>query len=343
MIDWKKYKKNFVSKAEKLEISSKKIEKFLNYANNLNKSNLPIIFDFFHFSRLVGYTENYILGATNFPEFFYREFKIKKKSNGYRKINEPLPSLKEIQKWILKNILYKLKVSRFSKAFIPGNTIKDNAKFHKGQRIVLTIDLKDFFNSIKFIEIYRIFRKAGYTNSISVLLSKLSTLNDSLPQGSPTSPYLSNLVFNSLDNRISGFCTKRKIRYTRYADDLTFSGDFSTGMVIKFVKKIIKSKNLCINNKKLRTMYQYKRQEVTGIVVNEKLQTARTFRKELRKDIYYIKKYGIESHIEKKKIHKANYINHLLGKINFILFVNPNDNEARANFNFLKEHLKIQQ
>jgi RNA-directed DNA polymerase len=337
MIDWKKYKKNFVSKAEKLEISTKKIEKFLNYAKNLNNSNLPIIFDFFHFSRLVGYTENYILGTTNFPDFFYREFKIKKKSKGYRKINEPLPSLKEIQKWILKNILYNLKVSRFSKAFIPGSTIKDNAKFHKGQKIVLAIDLKDFFNSIKFIEIYRIFKKAGYTNSLSVLLSKLCTLNDSLPQGAPTSPYLSNLVFNSLDNRISGFCTKRKIRYTRYADDLTFSGDFNPGMIIKFVKNVIKTKNLKINKKKIREMKRHERQEITGIVVNEKLQAPRNYRKEIRKEIYFIKKFGLESHIERRKLTKANYVNHLLGKINFVHYINPNDNEITNYYNYLIE------
>ncbi|MFA7361976.1 MAG: retron St85 family RNA-directed DNA polymerase [Candidatus Kapaibacterium sp.] len=339
MIDWKIYSTHYREIASENGLRKNQIDKLLAYAKKLNDLDLPIIYDLKHFSLLVGYSDEYILKASNNSIPFYRNFRIKKKSGRYRNISEPLPNLKDIQKWILNNILYKIPVSKFAKAFIPNITLKDNAKFHRSQNILLTIDIENFFDSIRFIEVYKLFKHNGYSKGVSVLLSKLCTLEDRLPQGAPTSPYLSNMVFNSLDNRISQFCINREIRYTRYADDLSFSGDFKPGMIIKFVKYVIKSKKLKLNKNKTRTMFNHQRQEVTGIVVNKRMQVARNVRRKLRQDVFYIQKYGLNDHIRRKDIKESNYIKHLLGLSNFIKFVNPKDEKAVYNFDFLKQLL----
>jgi RNA-directed DNA polymerase len=139
----------------------------LNYGSRLALSGLPIIFDGKHFSKLVGYDPNFVFGVSNAPGRYYRTFKIPKKSGGERKIAEPLPSLKEIQRWILVHILEKIKPESAAKAYIKGLSLKDNARFHRKQPIVLHLDIKDFFPSINRRRIFTIFRSLGYSTSVA--------------------------------------------------------------------------------------------------------------------------------------------------------------------------------
>lgn len=202
------------------------------------------------------------------------------------------------------------------------------------------MDIKNYFGSIKYINVYSFFRELGYTKSIAVMLSNICTLNNSLPQGSPTSPMLANLVTRNVDKRIAGYAIKNKIRYTRYADDITISGDFEVGAVIRVVKSILKSEEFKINNGKTRVRTQNQQQEVTGIVVNEKLQVPRNYRRDLRQKVYFIKKYGLQSHLDFIKEHdKINYLYTLLGMANFIININPTDVEPKKNYNFIKHIL----
>lgn len=149
--------------------------------------------------------------------------------------------MKNIQKWILNEILYKIEPSEYSKAFRLGTSIKDNAKYHRKQPKLLTIDIRDYFGSITVKKVYLFFKKLGYSKQVSTMLANLCTLEGSLPQGSPTSPMLSNLITKKMDNRIAGLCKKEGIRYTRYADDLTFSGDFQEGYLINLIEEILMS------------------------------------------------------------------------------------------------------
>lgn len=308
--------------------SEEEIDKLIAYAKPLSDKKLPIIFDQIHLSLLVGYKLEFLLMISNESEKFYRTFRIPKKNGGEREISEPLPSLKEIQRWILDEILNNCVVSGYSKAYKKRSSIKDNAYFHTKQPKVLTIDIKDFFPSITWMKVYLLFHNLGYSPSVSMMLSKLCCLNGYLPQGSPTSPYISNLIMRGIDNRIIGFIKNRNIHYTRYADDLSFSGDFPPGMIIKFVTLVLKQNKLEINPKKIRVRKPNQRQEVTGIVVNTKMQVAREMRRELRKDMYYITKFGLSSHLSKTNNQRPNTIKHLLGIANFIIFVNPEDSEA---------------
>ncbi|SDF84926.1 RNA-directed DNA polymerase [Paenibacillus sp. cl6col] len=340
-MNWDDYKNRFYHFAKYDNKDDNYIDSCLNYAEKLFLKDIPVIYDVTHFSKLVGYKEAYIMKVSNSQGSFYREFKIPKKKKGeYRDIYEPLPNLKNIQRWILDEILNKLKPSPYSKAFRVGYSIKDNAKYHRNQKKLLNLDIKDYFKSIGYKKVYNFFRSLGYSKHVSVVLANVCTLDDELPQGAPTSPMLSNLITQRLDLRIAKFASKNKIRYTRYADDLTFSGDFEEGIVINFVRKVLLSDGFLINEQKTRVRKQNQQQEVTGIVVNEKLQASKKYRKSLRQKIYYIKRYGLEDHISKIEFdNKIRYLYHLLGTANFILNVNPNDEEAKEYFNYLKQLL----
>lgn len=341
-MDFSQYKTDFRIEATKKGLSNRNIQRCLDYAEVLISKDLPVIYNPSHLSELVGYKKEFLKKAALHPSYFYRDFEILKKNGKKRRISEPLPSLKEIQIWILKNILNNVPVSAYAKAYKAKTKLSENLKYHIKQPKVLTIDLENFFNSVPFEAIEKVFLTLGYSKMISNLLAKLCTKNTALPQGAPTSPYLSNLVLKEADGVISDFCKARKIRYTRYADDLSFSGDFDTEELLYKVTKTMEDIHLKINESKTKLMTPDKRQTVTGIVVNEKPQVVFQKRNELRQELFYIKKFGLEEHKVYKEIKQAHYLEHLLGKINFILQINPKDVEFMEYKSFLKALKKKQ-
>lgn len=338
-MDWIEYKNAFTQKAIETNLPIKEVEQCLAYADRLFKKGLPVIFDRTHFSLLVGYKKEFLNKICLSKKYFYRSFEIKKRNGKSRNITEPLPSLKEIQNWILQNILYRCEVSDFVKSYTKNRSIKDNARFHKGQKYLLTIDIKDFFGSIHFGKVFYFFHQLGYTTDVANLIANLCTFRRSLPQGAPTSPALSNLVTVRLDHRIASFSLKHKIRYTRYSDDLAFSGDFDIGKLSTFVERVLNSDGYYVNKDKTRLMKKHTRQIVTGIVVNEKMQAPRTVRSKIRQELYYIEKFGLASHLEKSNIDKGNYIYHLLGLANHVLFINPKDTKMANCIIRIKKYL----
>ena len=326
---WDLYEPKFVALADRQNISKSKIDEYLAYAKNLYDKNLPVIFDHTHLSLLIGIDNEYLHRISNAPNFFYRTFYIKKRNGKLRRIDEPLPDLKKVQTWILKEILYKRPCSKFAKAYIPKTSIKDNTRFHKKQEVVLTVDIKDFFPSIKSGYVLNFFLSCGYNLPVAVILSRLCCLNESLPQGAPTSAYLSNLVLKNFDCKISDYCKKRSIRYTRYADDLTFSGDFDIASVLYVVDNELKYLNLKRNPKKVKIMRSGDRQYVTGIVVNEVQQLPREYRMKIRQEVHFIEKFGLDNHLSHIGEYRANYIEHLGGKIDYALSINPNDTKMQ--------------
>lgn len=331
---WSEYENNYIQMARIKGKTDEYCIKQLDYAKKLFKKEFPIIYDQTHLCRLVGYNEKYVYAVSNSPKSFYRTFYIEKKNGKLREINEPLPSLKEIQNWILKEILYLVKVSPYAKAYINGKSVKDNARFHRKQKKVLTIDIKDFFPSITFKRVLNVFKNIGYRKNVAVMLANLCCLDGKLPQGAPTSPILSNIVASSLDYKIVKYIETEKIRYTRYADDLTFSGDFNEGELIKNIERIANREGFKINEQKTRVRRRNQRQEVTGVVVNEKMQICRKIRHKIRSEVYYINKYGLDSHLEYTQNDKKNYLYYLIGLTSYALFINPKDEK-------LKEYVEI--
>lgn len=326
-ITFKKYSTKFIDKATSNGYSVDNINKCLEYAKPIIEKDLPVIYNTSHLSALVGYNKNYLKRAVLYPKYFYRYFKIKKDNGKMRTISEPLPNLKDIQNWILKEILYKIKVSRYAKGYVPNRSIKDHVRYHTNEEHVLTMDIENFFGNIKFSLTENIFKEVGYSILVSNLITKLCYLDNSLPQGAPTSPYISNIVMYEFDEEMSIYCRKNNLKYTRFADDLAFSGKIDNESLIEKVENELKKIDLVLNSKKTKFMAQSQPQIICGIVVNKKVQVPKFKRNQIRQEFFFIKKFGLNSHIEKTNQTKDNYLKHFIGSINYILSLNPKDTE----------------
>jgi RNA-directed DNA polymerase len=338
-MDWDSYKKSFRIMANRAGKNELYISACLAYAQKLVNNNLPVIYDQNHLAKLIGINSEYLHAMSNSQKKFYRTFYINKKNGRLRRIDEPLPDLKAVQGWILREILYKIPVSKYAKGYIKGTSLKDNARFHKNQRTLINIDMENFFPNIKFGRIFHMFISLEYSRPVAVFLANLCCYRNSLPQGAPTSPYLSNIIASNLDRKISLYTNNLKLRYTRYADDISVSGEMNVQDVIYSVKSFIESEGFKFNKEKIRVSNTGARQIVTGIVVNEKLQAPRNYRDEVRKEMFFIEKYGLENHIEYIGEKRKRYLEHLIGKINYIRFVNPNDKNVDKYMDILTKYL----
>ena len=271
-----------------------------------------------------------IYTISNHAEKHYKVFKIPKRNGGYRTIYEPDYTLKSIQRNILNNVLNERITSSYAKAYKKGLSLVDNATPHLNKKVILKLDIKDFFPSIDFLKVYKkAFPRNIYPEAVASLLTNLTTYNNFLPQGTPTSSYISNLVLRSFDIKVGNFCEDRNISYTRYCDDMTFSGDFDTNEVITFVKNALYKEGFILNKQKIKIIKPNKAQIVTGIVCNEKLSIPRPYKKAIRQSIYYINKYGLDNHLKhiKSLDDKTTYLNKLYGQVLFVLQIEKNDSE----------------
>lgn len=331
MDTFEKYQKAFTEKALQNGYSDDEINKCLFYSKSIIDKGFPVIYNTSHLSALVGYNKKYLKRASAYTSYFYKRHVIPKKNNKTRNLDEPLPSLKEIQYWILQNILDKIQISRYAKAYTSGRNIKDHVKYHKSQNFVLTLDVKDFFTNITFKHINKLFSNLGYSIYVANLLAKLCCLENSLPQGAPTSPRLSNIIMQSFDDVISVYCMDNKLRYSRYADDLAFSGNtINIDELTALIKSNLDLIELKINENKTMLMKNNQRQIISGIITNSKIQVPREKRDELRQAMFFIDKFGLDDHLNHIKCNKANYLKHLLGIANYITFINPKDEKTLA-------------
>jgi RNA-directed DNA polymerase len=218
----------------------------------------------------------------------YNQFQIPKRSGGTRTILAPNDALKAIQRTILHKLLRRLQAHSCATGFERGHSIVTNALPHVGQEVVIKLDLKDFFTSIPAGRVQDFFGSIGWDADTAKLLTRLCTHENSLPQGAPTSPRLSNLVNYRLDARIAALATKRNAAYSRYADDITISGPAVTeegriNSLINAVKVIAEIEGYVLHtDKKLGIYRQHDRQSVTGIVVNTRPNLKRDTRRWLR-------------------------------------------------------------
>lgn len=282
---------------------------------------------------------NKLYAISNNIENNYRVFQIKKRSGKLRTIYEPDDSLKHIQRMILKNILENKSISKYAKAYHSGISLRENALPHTGKKIVLKLDIKDFFDNITFVDIYNsCFPIEYFPKSVGMLLTYLCTYDDHLVQGAPTSAYISNLVMKEFDEVIGDYVSNLGVSYTRYSDDMTFSGDFNPSDIVKKVSKMLIKLNLILNKGKIVVITENKNQSVTGLTVNEYVQVNRKYRDKIRQEIYYINKYGIDSHIKKIGYtgDTSKYWKSLYGRILYVLQINREDKE----FIKYKEYVK---
>ena len=262
----------------------------------------------------------------------YRKAKLPKKSGGYRNLSVPDEELKSIQKQIAEVLLIHMPVSRYAKAYRFGSSTLRNAKHHVGKQVVLKLDILHFFDSIRYSTVKdNVFPEEIYAEPLRILLTMLCYHKDALPQGAPSSPAITNIILYEFDERIGQWCRNRGIAYTRYCDDMTFSGDFEPAEVIRFVRLELKKIGFLLNEQKTRIQRLGQQQTVTGIVVNEKLSIPADYRRKLRQELYYCRKFGIQEHLQKTglEIPEDTYRMQLLGKVNYVLQIHPADQDMQ--------------
>ena len=251
----------------------------------------------------------------------YKIIKVKKKNGKMRTIYVPAYALKKVQRKILHNVLEKYELSVYAKAYRKGISLIDNAKGHLNKKVILKLDIYKFFDNISFEEVYGVFRKK-YSKNVSVLLANLCTYAGFLPQGTPTAAYLSNLVLKDFDYLVGQWCEEKNIVFTRYSDDMTFSGDFDIKDLITFLKSALSKYGFRLNYDKIFVIAKHKKQKVTGLVVNKKINVEKEYRKKIRQEIYYIQRFGLKDHLRILGFKdKEKYLNSLRGRINFVYFV----------------------
>jgi retron-type reverse transcriptase len=258
----------------------------------------------------------------------YKEFEIPKKSGGVRRITAPTGRLKGVLKCLSQILASYYEPHESAHGFIPGRSVASNADVHVGKNYVLNIDLKDFFPSSSSQRIARALRHIGLSHEIAELISRLATIPTmkegsdisihALPQGSPCSPILSNMVCIDLDRRLSGLARRFRLDYTRYADDLTFSSNrhvySADGDFLEELRQIVNECGFVINEKKTRLQKRGSRQEVTGILVNTKRNSHRSFRKNLRAAVFSAETNGCTHREYMRIMGGISYLSMLRGK-----------------------------
>jgi RNA-directed DNA polymerase len=270
----------------------------------------------------------------------YHRYEIAKKTGGVRCISAPKPALAFAQGWILQEVLRKLEPEPQAHGFVPGRSIVTNAAPHAGRAVVINLDLKDFFPTITFRRVKGLFHKVGYGEHIATLLALLCTepprvpaeLDGKvyhvalgarvLPQGACTSPDITNALCRRLDRRLAGLARRHGFAYTRYADDLTFSGDAprAVGRLLRSVRAIVHSEGLTEHPSKTHVMRRGGRQEVTGLTVNDRPSVSRSDLRTLRAILHNAARSGLES--QNREGH-PDFAAYLRGRVAFACMVDP--------------------
>lgn len=289
----------------------------------------------------------------------YHTFTIPKKSGGVRTISAPVKMLKSFQTYTAKLLEAFYDAPDCVTGFVPAKSIIDNAEQHYGREFVFNTDLKDFFPSISQARVWGALksRPFNFQPKIAAAIAGLcciqvpkdvpeDTFNEKfqyvLPQGSPASPVLTNIVCHNLDWKLSGVARRFRLHYSRYADDITFSGNQDIfqedGDFIKELRKVIAAENFTVNDKKTRLQKRHERQEVTGLVVNDKVNVTREYVRSIENLLYIWERHGhnsafaafLKHYTPKQNLHrgKPDMEAVIAGKLQYMRMVKGDDNKA---------------
>lgn len=243
-------------------------------------------------------------------------------------ISAPNASLLTMQNTIYKRVLFQVNIHPAATGFRPKTSIVDNAEKHLGKEEILKVDIMDFFGSIKKHMVLEAFENIGYPREVAKVLTQLCVLNRKLPQGAPTSPALSNIIAYAMDVKLSALASEYNLTYTRYADDLTFSGDhIPMETILPAIEKTLASERFYIQKKKTKYLTKNKRKIITGISISsrEKLTIPKAKKREIRQKVHYILTRGLNTHQQHIGSKDPSYLKRVIGYLNFWHTVEPNN------------------
>ncbi len=277
---------------------------------------LPLLRSVGELAELVQCPPGLLYRIANHSAEFYRVGTIPKRNGGVRTIEAPVPVLKLLQRRLLNRFLSHLDSHPAATAFEPGRSIREHARLHVRQPRVVGLDLRNFFPSLRIDRVYPLFRLAGCEPPVAALLAHLCCRRNHLPQGAPTSPKLSNLILYPVDEELAAWAAQHGLNYSRYADDLTFSGELPRALIPELIHhsaQAVGRLGLRLNRDKIRVQGSGRRQIVTGLVVNQQVNLPREQRRLLRLRLHYIAKFGWSD--ARWRFHGD--LHNLLGTLNF--------------------------
>jgi len=328
-------KKHFVDVAKRYNRPEPLIEEIEQYAAKLIDAALPVLFSPLHLSLTMGVKLEKYNEVVKNRLGYYEEFNLKKKNGGFRQINAPKGELLNYQRWVKTYILDQLQFPSYLTAYQKGKSIADNARAHAKQPLIIKFDLQDFYGHISQDKVFGMFKILGYGTAIAIDLAKICCMPGLidgeketnlayLPQGAPTSPAISNFAAGRMDRRLLEYAKRTGFNYTRYADDLTFSGPLKSTFHKGMVEQIISDEGFTVNQRKTRFVPSSANQLVTGLNVNHRAVVPKKMRRMVHTHLHNCLRSGPYQNLESIGMSKKmNYNDWLLGHINYIRILHP--------------------
>lgn len=247
-------------------------------------------------------SEGFIKDFTKDPKIYIKKVVVPKKDRTQRIVFEALGTLSDLHRVFQYKMEGKFEIHSSVFGYKKNKGTKENAQLHLGKKTVVKVDIKDFFNSIKESRVQKVLEKIGFQQEIAELITPLFCTNKTLEAGFCPSPLIANAACFELDINLHDWANQNDIVYSRYSDDITLSTDRRLDFSLDKVEEILDSFSLKLNNNKTKFMFRGEPQYVTGLSVTEsdKVRTPQSFKKNIEKDLYFIKKFGIEDHISHK-------------------------------------------
>ena len=265
---------------------------------------------------------------------WYKTYTIPKKTEGFRVICAPQGLLRAVQRRIYDIILSEIQLAPCCHGFVKKRSIITNATPHVQKEVVLSLDIKDFFPSITAKRVFGIFKNMGRLPEEARFLTRLCTYNGGLPQGAPSSPALANRVCGHLDKRLFKLAEYHHADYSRYADDLTFSGDKLILRLLPFIKTIIAEEGFIVSEHKTQIRKNYQSQVVTGLTVNSGVKVQRCEKRRIRSMLHHA---ACRETVQNNKVQIG--VNEIRGYYAFLKNVEP-EYAVRLTRDLYEKHLK---
>lgn len=270
----------------------------------------------------------------------YYHCQIPKANGGVRMLYIPYYALQREQFFIMDTILAALPVDSHAYAYRKGVCMEQCAEPHVRKGVLIHLDIRDFFGSITEEMVQAVLcESTGYSRALCRFLARMCCLNGCLPQGAVTSPMLSNIVFRRCDVALTEFAQRYGLDYSRYSDDLFFSGseDVDIKAVLKGVAEILLPFGFRINTQKTKIRKAQHRQSVLGLTVNDHVQVNREYRRKLMQELYYLERFGKNCEGALACGDYLKYMQQLQGKLAYVMHTDP------GNTGLLEAHLKLSQ